>query len=693
VPSFRSTFQCAIQKGTLAAAADVGPTFSQYSIIVEHVLHHTEIDRDDDVSCLHLESPVVPDPEDAASVTEEEGGSESESNREFASVTLPPPGLLQGYEYAAFKPNDRSLAGHIYIAPTQYEVKAALNDLALIIRPKRKTGPGYKDPDLDLWTRTRLEGMQSTFRMYTDPNSRTYGNWAASSLQAAVGMGRGPRCARCLRELCRGYLDNRKVLPVNPFGDWNESLLLDENLCNEINIFLLSIGNEISAKRLMDFLHQPDIKEKYGIQRNISIRTARRYLNALGYRYRATPKGQYVDGHERADVVFYRNTQFLPRWCRIWECMARWDENLTEIAPPGSGRRVVTWFHDESVFYAHDRRRKSWYHKDAPAKPYAKGEGASLMVADYVSQDFGWLASPDGKRSARRLFKPGKNWDGYFTNEDVREQANEAMDILLEYYPQFDHVFIYNNTTTHLKRADDALSARAMPKNIPKPGSNWGVQVTNRDQISGKPICNPDGSHQKIKIRMGDARLANGEPQCLYFPPGHPREGVFKGMAVILQEQGFGDMSKVRTQCKDFKCQPGATNCCCRRILYNEPDFMYVDSLLEILCRSRGFQVMFLPKFHCELNFIEQCWGRAKSVYRTYPESSREDQLEANMLMALESIPLPMMQKFANRSLRFMDAYCRGLNGKQVAWASRKYRGHRVLPESILEELGRAGIV
>ena len=55
----------------------------------------------------------------------------------------------------------------------------------------------------------------------------------------------------------------------------------------------------------MDFLHQPDIKAKYGIERNIGIRTARQYLNALGYRYRAAPKGQYVDGHERADVVNY----------------------------------------------------------------------------------------------------------------------------------------------------------------------------------------------------------------------------------------------------------------------------------------------------------------------------------------------------------------------------------------------------
>ena len=52
-----------------------------------------------------------------------------------------------------------------------------------------------------------------------------------------------------------------------------------------------------------------------------------------------------------------------------------------------------------------------------------------------------------------------------------------------------------------------------------------------------------------------------------------------------------------------------------------------------------------------------------------------------------------MMRKFSNRSLRFMDAYGRGLNGRQAAWASRKYRGHRVLPNDIMEELGKKGIV
>jgi hypothetical protein len=58
-------------------------------------------------------------------------------------------------------------------------------------------------------------------------------------------------------------------------------------------------------KKLMEFLHQSDLKKKYGIERNISHKTACQYLHTLGYHYKATLKGLYADGHERADVMFY----------------------------------------------------------------------------------------------------------------------------------------------------------------------------------------------------------------------------------------------------------------------------------------------------------------------------------------------------------------------------------------------------
>ncbi|KAG6876864.1 hypothetical protein C0995_007749, partial [Termitomyces sp. Mi166 len=56
------------------------------------------------------------------------------------------------------------------------------------------------------------------------------------------------------------------------------------------------------------------------------------------------------------------------------------------------------------------------------------------MVADYVSANFGWLCSKDGKRLARCIIKPEKDCDGYFSSDDIVEQANEAMEIMTDDY-------------------------------------------------------------------------------------------------------------------------------------------------------------------------------------------------------------------------------------------------------------------
>jgi hypothetical protein len=91
--------------------------------------------------------------------------------------------------------------------------------------------------------------------------------------------------------------------------------------------------------------------------------------------------------------------------------------------------------------------------------------------------------------------------------------------------------------------------------------------------------------------------------------------------------------------------KPGVQNCCCRRVLYSQPDFVAVESLLETHCHARGFEVLLLPKFHCELNFIEQCWGYAMQKYREFPASSKEADLERNLLAALEMVSLDKMRR------------------------------------------------
>ncbi|KIJ08616.1 hypothetical protein PAXINDRAFT_88609 [Paxillus involutus ATCC 200175] len=504
---------------------------------------------------------------------------------------------------------------------------------------------------------------------------------------------KGPWLGRNLRAWGKAFIKDRTKLPTHHFGKANVSRIEDESLAADIKTHLQSLGKYIRGQDIVDYLKDPDIQMKHGFTKSISLATAQRWMEKLGYRWRKEPKGQYSDGHEREDVVKYRQTVFLPAWAHFESKMRNWsvDNLCTRVDGGGSsgeleGRKVVVWFHDESTFYANDRRKLRWVHCSEEAVPQPKGEGASLMVAHFVSADYGWLESPDGKETAQILFKAGKGRDGYYTNELIIQHAEKAIGILKTHYPHDDHVLVFDNATTHVKRADDALSARSMPKN---PSQSWGITVSVKDSKGGV-MHDADGKPLKTKIPMSPARFANGTPQPLYFPEGHEKASWFKGMAQILRERGFEKEAKLRYECEGFNCAPGATSCCCRRFLFNQPDFVQVESVLETVCCAKGVQVLFLPKFHCELNFIEQCWGRAKRVYRQLPASTKEADLEKNVLEALSSVPLELMRKYATRSRRFIDAYQKGLDGKQAAWAAKKYHGHRILLPSILREFDEA---
>jgi hypothetical protein len=526
--------------------------------------------------------------------------------------------------------------------------KIAHKEIRKILHPPRDTGRGYKDPKLDLLTRSRLvtrshlEAMQQFLWAYVNPTSGTYNKWSASSLAAATALEKGPWFARRLREWTIGFVGDNDNLPLNVYGTWNKSRLDDEDLQAELFTHLQGIGKYICADDVSCYMNRDDVKKRYGMKKGICIRTARNWLDKLGYRWTLEPSGQYVDGHERDDVVTYRKEVFLPCWLQIEPHLRSWSlDGKLEVVPPAQSigiahpadQRTVVWFHDESTFYENDRQKKRWVNVSETAVPRAKGEGASLMIAEFVLADYGWLRSPDNTESARVLFRAGKNREGYFTNENILEQTQKAIDIAKKYYPDDEHVFVFDNATTHQKRPATAVSASKMTKN---PLVNFGCEVTVFE--NGKIRYRPDGKPEKTKLRMDKGHF-QGKEQDFY-----DDNGVFKGMTQILEEHGLTKEARLRADCKGG-CLPNVMSCCQRRVLYNQPDFADQESALEILCKAHDIKVLFLLKFHCELNFIEQCWGHAKRVYRMYPPSTKEEDLEKNLLSSLESVPLEVMRK------------------------------------------------
>jgi hypothetical protein len=145
---------------------------------------------------------------------------------------------------------------------------------------------------------------------------------------------------------------------------------------------------------------------------------------------------------------------------------------------------------------------------------------------------------------------------------------------------------------------------------------------------------------------MRKGRLPDGSLQDFYFLDTHPSmPGWFKGMELIIRERGLWPSAGLRASCPNFKCSPGNTSCCCRRLLFCQPDFVAQKPLLQEIIEERGHICDFYPKYHCELNFIEQYWGAAKQNYRNQSRAATLEDMQRNVLNALESVSIDKIRK------------------------------------------------
>jgi len=135
------------------------------------------------------------------------------------------------------------------------------------------------------------------------------------------------------------------------------------------------------------------------------------------------------------------------------------------------------------------------------------------------------------------------------------------MDIVHKHYPHDEHLFILDNAIP----TRSALPRHLLQQNDKDPSTKFGAEVT---PLSTERLVCFGWKPLKVVIQMGPGQLPDGQPQSFY-----DSNGVFIGMTRILEERGLVAESKLKASCKGFKCEKGATNCCQRRVLYNQPDF------------------------------------------------------------------------------------------------------------------------
>jgi len=145
---------------------------------------------------------------------------------------------------------------------------------------------------------------------------------------------------------------------------------------------------------------------------------------------------------------------------------------------------------------------------------------------------------------------------------------------------------------------------------------------------------------------MRHGHLPSGDIQQFYFPDDHPfMPGWFKGMEQIIKERGLWPAEGLHVQCLNFRCPPRRTDCCCQQLLFSQPDFVNQRSQVQELVELHGHLCDFYPKYHCELNFIEQYWGVAKLRFQSMKHVATLEEMEKQVKSCLDNIPLLQIQR------------------------------------------------
>lgn len=374
------------------------------------------------------------------------------------------------------------------------------------------------------------------------------------------------------------------------------------------------------------------------IKSTLTSRNARHWLRCLGYNWREVRKGVYNDGHEREDVKNYRNMVFLPYMAMVKPYMLEWDEKLNLITKEIASniRPMVLVTHDECTFNSNDGRHYIWINEEHTPL-HKKGRGQGLHVSDFLTP----IARLGDGRVCTILKCGGTIW---WNGETMLEQiTSKAIPEFEKAYPGCQALFAFDNAKNHQKFADDALRASEM--NLGSGGKNAKIM---RDGFNNQD----NGTHIK-------------GPQRMTLPDGTP-----KGLKIVLMERGLWPSNRrLLTQCSvksgtgksklKKECLNGGT-CCARALMANEPDFACQKSEIQETIEALGHCVIFYPKYHCELNFIEYFWGTAKQYARANCGYSYQD-LKKMVPEALDSVPKTRIWKYWARSNRMMEAYRAGI--------------------------------
>jgi hypothetical protein len=179
----------------------------------------------------------------------------------------------------------------------------------------------------------------------------------------------------------------------------------------------------------------PRVKQKVG--KGVSLKAAWKFLHKEGFHYVEHKKGLYYDGHERPDVVDYRQKEFLPQIEAFRRRLVEYqpgNEKEEVIKTPDNfvERHLVLVPQDEMTAQANDGMKKNWV-LDGEQPLKKKGVGRGIHQWDVVCATFGWM------EEASQSLEYSKNYEGYWNRELFVKQVCWVNDYIHIYCGSSDH--------------------------------------------------------------------------------------------------------------------------------------------------------------------------------------------------------------------------------------------------------------
>lgn len=152
-----------------------------------------------------------------------------------------------------------------------------------------------------------LQEIQTLLKFYMGAKSKAKGKWTESSVEAAQAHGKPAKNAtEQLRSCAKEFIADFKV-PEWPYDSYNISLIdADEELKQEIALFLQSKGKYVKAADIIQYLKDLNVKAKWGLKNEISLATAKNWMKKASYIWVKKSHGLYFNGHKRDDELNYQ---------------------------------------------------------------------------------------------------------------------------------------------------------------------------------------------------------------------------------------------------------------------------------------------------------------------------------------------------------------------------------------------------